>query len=137
MPERGRPGPGLVATELVLHRTLSVGERQDVSFVVSYEPPASVPGPVRPAEPVFRHLVTRPIESLDLGLSFDPDGAPDEVLICRWRARDGVEISRRALRVPGCRSYQLVVADPVPGGYGWRWAAAPVRLKPRPGTSAA
>ena len=137
VPERGRPGPGLVATELVLDRTLGLGERHDVSFLVSYEPRAgSVP--VRPAETVVRQLVTHPLESLDLGLSFDPAAPPGAVLTCRWRARDGAEVSRRELTVPGCRSYELVVADPAPGGYGWRWAgAAPVRLPARPGTSAA
>jgi hypothetical protein len=135
--ERGRPGPGLVATELVLGRTLGVGERHEVSFLVSYEPRAgSVP--VRPAEPVLRQLVSRPLESLDLGVSFDPAALPGAVLACRWRPRDGAEISRRELTVPRCRSYELVVADPAPGGYGWRWAAAaPVPLPTRPGTSAA
>jgi hypothetical protein len=137
VPERGRPGPGLVATELVLGRALGLGERHDVSFLVSYEPRA-VSVPVRPAGPVLLQLVTRPLESLDLGLSFDPAGPPGAVLACRWRPRDGAELSRRELTVPGCWSYQLVVADPVPGGYGWRWAAvAPARLPTRPGTSAA
>ena len=151
--ERGRPGPGLVATELLLDRTLEVGERYEVSFFVSYEerdgsvpptgpvrPTGPVPptGPVRPAEPVLRQLVTSPLESLEFGVSFDPAAPPGAVLACRWRARDGAEVSRRELTVPGCRSYQLVVADPVPGAYGWRWAAvAPVRLPTRPGTSAA
>jgi hypothetical protein len=137
VPERGRPGPGLVATELVLGRTLGAGERYDVSFLVSYEPrPGAMP--VRAVEPVFRQLVTRPLESLDLGLSFDPAAPPRAVLACRWRARDGAEVSRRELTVPGCRSYQVVTADPVPGSYGWRWAAVtPARLPTRPGTSAA
>jgi hypothetical protein len=123
VPERGRPGPGLVATELVLGRTLGVGERHDVSFLVSYEPRAGS-APVRPADPVLRQLVTRPLESLDLCLSFDPAAVPGAVLACRWRARDGAEVARRELTVPGCRSYELLVADPAPGGYGWRWAAA-------------
>jgi hypothetical protein len=135
--ERGQPGPGLVATELLLPRTLAAGERHDVTFLVSYEPrPGLVPG--RLAEPVFRHLVTHPAESLHLGLSFDPATPPGAVATYRWRARDGAEVSRRELTVPGCRSYELVITDPVPGGYGWRWAAVPVRLRDRPpGTSAA
>ena len=139
--ERGRPGPGLVATELVLQRTLALGERGDLTLLVSYEPRAGVPA--RPAEPVFRQLVAHPLESLHLGLSFDPAARQSAVVTYRWRARDGAEVSRRELTMPGCRSYELVVADPVPGGYGWRWAAvapvAPVRLqdRPAPGTSAA
>ena len=137
VPERGRAGPGLVATELVLDRALGIGERHDVSFLVSYEPRAGSE-PVRPAEPVFRQLVSHPLESLDLGLSFDPAAPPRAVLTCRWRPRDGAEVSRRELTLPGCRSYELVVADPAPGCYGWRWAgAATVRLPVRSGTSAA
>jgi len=138
VPERGRAGPGLVATELVLDRALGIGERHDVSFLVSYEPRNTGSAPVRPAEPVFRQLVSHPLESLDLGLSFDPAAPPRAVLTCRWRPRDSAEVSRRELTVPGCRSYELVVADPAPGGYGWRWAgAATVRLPVRSGTSAA
>ena len=137
VPERGRAGPGLVATELVLDRSLGPGERYEVSFLVSYEPRAGTV-PARPAEPVLRQLVTRPLESLDLGLSVDPAAPPGAVLACRWRARDGAEVSRRELTLPGCRSYQVVVADPVPGSYGLRWAAvAPARLPTRSGTSAA
>jgi hypothetical protein len=136
VPEPGRSGPGLVATELVLPRALALGERHDVTFLVSYEPWAGAPA--RPAA-VFRQLVAHPVENLYLGLSFDPAAAPGAVLTYRWRARDGAEVTRRELTVPGCRSYELVVADPVPGGYGWRWAAAPARLLERrpPGTSAA
>jgi endogenous inhibitor of DNA gyrase (YacG/DUF329 family) len=140
VPERGRPGPGLLATELVLDRRLARGECHDVSFLVTYEPRRGT-GPAsagRPAPPLFRHVVERPLERLDLSLSFDP--APGAVLACRWRPRDGAETSRRELTVPGCRSYQLVIADPPPGGYGWRWAAAAsARARPprRSGTSAA
>ena len=138
VPERGRPGPGLLATELVLDRVLAGGECQDVSFLVMYEPRrGTAPAPAgRLAAPVFRHAVERPLERLDLSVSFDPAAAPDAVLACRWRPRDGVETCRRELTVPGCRSYQLVIADPAPGGYGWRWAAA-ASARIRPGTSAA
>jgi hypothetical protein len=38
VPERAGPVPGLVATELVLDRTLALGERYGVSFLVSYDP---------------------------------------------------------------------------------------------------
>jgi hypothetical protein len=137
VPERGRAGAGLVATELVFDRSLGPGERYGVSFLVSYEPRAGTV-PARPAEPVLRQLVTSPLESLDLGLSVDPAAPPGAVLACRWRARDGAEVARRELTRPGCRSYQVVVADPVPGSYGLRWAAVtPARLPTRPGTSAA
>jgi hypothetical protein len=138
VPERGRRGPGLVATELVLDHPLARGERRDVSFLVSYDHRSGA-APARRLRPVFRHVVERPLESLDLSVSFDPAAEPGAVLACRWRPRDGAETSRRELTVPGCRAYQLVVADPAPGGYGWRWAAAPVgqRAPRRPGTSAA
>ncbi len=130
----GLPGPRLVAAELLLDRPLLRGELHELSFGVRYEP-----GPRRPGEPVFRHLLDQPAERLDLSVSFESQAEPAAMLACRWRPRDGAELSRRAVTVPGCLAYQLVVDDPAPGGYGWRWVPTPVRLPAprRPGTSAA
>jgi hypothetical protein len=134
VPEPGLRGTGLIAAELVLDRTLARGERHELSFQVRYEPGP----PARPVEPAYRHLVEQPAERLDLSVVFDPRAMPAELLACRWRPRDGTEITRAAVTGPGGQAYRLVVEDPGPGGYGWRWAPAPVRLRaPRPGASAA
>jgi endogenous inhibitor of DNA gyrase (YacG/DUF329 family) len=119
----GLPGPRLAAVELVLDRRLARGEVHELSFAVRFDP-----GPRRPAEPEFRYLLDQPAQRLDLSVSFDPRAEPAEMLACRWRPRDGSEQSRRAVTVPGCRTYQLVVDDPAPGGYGWRWVPASLRL---------
>jgi endogenous inhibitor of DNA gyrase (YacG/DUF329 family) len=137
VPEPRTPGPSgrrLVAVELVLDRPLARGDVHELSFAVGYQP-----GPRRPGDPLFRHVLGQPAERLDLSVSFDPRAEPTEILTCRWRPRDGAELSRRPVTVPGCRAYQLVVDDPAPGGYGWRWAPAPVRLpdQGRSGSSAA
>ena len=108
------PGPRLAATELRLHHPLDQGETARFSVMVRYDP---VPG-----TPVVRWMVNRPYERLDLSMSFDQRSVPDAVLACRWRHRDGAEVARRDLTVPGCATYQLVVADPAPGGYGFRWS---------------
>lgn len=121
------PGPRLAAAELLLPRPLARGDTARFSVLVRYDP---VPG-----TPVVRWMVNRPYERLDLSLSFDPRSVPDAVLACRWRHRDGVEVARRDLTVPGCATYQLVVADPAPGGYGFRWAGRPAQVVR--GTSAA
>lgn len=119
----GPPGPRLVAVELVLDRPLARGEVHELSFAVRYQP-----GPRRPGDEAYRYVLHQPAQRLDLSVSFDPRSEPAEILACRWRSRGGAEASRRPVTVPGCRSYQLVVDDPAPGGYGWRWAPAPVRL---------
>jgi hypothetical protein len=121
------PGPALVATELVLDRTLARGEHHDFSLLVQYDPDAVG---LRPGEPLFRHQLDRPHERLDLSVSFDPRALPAEIRRCRWTHRDRAEHSR-AVTVPGCAAYQLVVTDPVPGGYGWQWRWAPA-LAARP-----
>ena len=129
-------GPALLAAELMLDRRLARGERHEFSFLVRYDPGSTW---TRPAEPVFVRTVARPYERLDLTLSFDQPAVPAEVLACRWRHRDGVEVARRRVTVPGCATYQMVVSDPAPGGYGWRWAPAvgrSARVR-QPGTSAA
>ena len=124
---RGRevcePGPvrgaRLHAAELVLDRRLARGERYALSFLVRYD---AVPGP---PQPVLRRLVQRPYERLDLSVRFEAPSAPGTVLACRWRPRDGTELARRDVTVAGCLDYRLVVTDPVPGGYGWRWLIPP------------
>jgi hypothetical protein len=122
VPEPGRTGPGLVATELRLDRPLARGERHRLSFLVRYGPG----GPGGRGPFVFRHVVGRPLESLDLAVSFEPRALPAGILACRWRIRDGVETARRETTLAGCRSYERVVADPAPGWYGWCWVPAGV-----------
>jgi hypothetical protein len=117
VPELGPvPGPRLAAAEILLDRRLSRGESHELTLAVRYHP--------APGAPLVRWTVNRPYESLDLSVRFDPASAPATVLACRWRHRDGVEVARREVSVPGCSTYQLVVSDPAPGGYGWRWAPA-------------
>ncbi|HST67352.1 MAG TPA: hypothetical protein VLM05_19415 [Mycobacteriales bacterium] len=117
------PGARLTAVELVLDDPLARGEVHELSFAVRYEP-----GSRRPGLPLFRHLLDRPAERLDLSVRFDPRSEPAEMLACWWRRRDGVEMCRRPVTEPGRRTYRLSIDDPVPGGYGWRWVPAPVRL---------
>jgi endogenous inhibitor of DNA gyrase (YacG/DUF329 family) len=119
----GRGGPRLTAVELLLDRPLSRGEVYELSFAVRYQP-----GSRRSGDPVYRHLLDRPAELLDLTVHFDPRTEPAEVLVCRWKQRTGAELSRREVTVPGCTTYRLVLDDPAPGGYGWRWVPTPVRL---------
>lgn len=134
------PDQRLVAVELLFDRPLARGEHHVFSFLVQYDAEIGAP---RGAEPLFRHVQIHPCERLDLTVSFDRRSLPSDVLQCRWRDRDLRELRREVKTVPGCVAYQLVVADPVPGGYGWRWSWAPaldtiaaVGVR-RPGTSAA
>lgn len=106
-------GPRLAAAELVLDRRLARGESHEFTVTVRYDP--------APGRPLVRWMVNRPYERLDLSVSFDPGSVPVAVLACHWRHRDGAEVARREVTVPGCSRYQLAVADPAPGGYGWRW----------------
>jgi hypothetical protein len=110
------PGPvagaRLVATELRLPRALARGERHELTVRVRY----GAAGPL-----VARRVVHHPYERLDLSVSFDPAAVPVAVLACRWRHRDGAEVDRAEVTRPGASAYRLGVADPAPGGYGWRW----------------
>lgn len=144
-PEAPAPVPAdqrLVAAELLFDRTLARGEHHEFSFLVQYDAELAAP---RMAEPLFRHVQVQPCERLDLTVSFDRRSIPAEVLACRWRQRDLIEVWRQPKTRPGCLAYQLVITDPVPGGYGWRWGWAPALdsvagvgiRRPRPGTSAA
>lgn len=107
----------LMAAELVFDRALGRGERYDFSFLVQSDAEWDPP---RPPDPVFRHLQSRPCEKLDLAVTFDRKTRPVSVLECRWRPRDLAEVVRR--RPPEqCWQYRLIIDDPRPAGYGWRW----------------
>ena len=114
-------GPRLVATELCFDRRLVRGERYDFSFLVEYGADADR-GMRRLPEPVFRHVQEEPCERLDLSVSFDRAAIPAQVSHCRWRPRDLAEVVRTPKTRRDCWQYRLVVDDPLPGGYGWRWA---------------
>jgi hypothetical protein len=115
----GGTGFPLLAAELLLPGPLARGEHHDFCFAVHYHTdhrsdrvPASV----------FRHLQAQPCERLDLSVAFPPEATPAEMLQCRWRQRDLAEVWRSARTLDGCREYRLLVDDPAPGGYGYRWA---------------
>lgn len=120
------PGPALVAAELLLDRRLARGEHHDFSFLVRYD---ADPVALRPVEPAVRHQLDRPHERLDLTVSFHRESLPAEIRRVRWTHRDRGAVSR-AVTVPGCPTYQLVVTDPVPGGYGWQWRWSPAVARP-------
>jgi hypothetical protein len=142
------PGPALVprdqrlvALELVLDHPLARGERHRFSFLVQYDAEVALP---RMTLPQFRHVQVQPCEWIDLKVSFDRRSVPEEVRQCRWRQRDLAEVWSRSRTLPGCLDYQLVITDPAPGGYGWRWQWGPaldqvagVGRRPRAGASAA
>jgi hypothetical protein len=115
------PDERLVALELLFDHPLACGERHRFSFLVQYDAELALP---RVPLPLFRHVEGLPCERIDLTVSFDRRSTPAEVLQCRWRQRDLVEVWSRS-KTPGCLCYQLVVADPAPGGYGWRWSWGP------------
>jgi hypothetical protein len=109
----------LAAVELRFDRRLRKGERYEFTFSVGYVRE-------RPVEPFFRHVQVQPCERLHLALTFDPASPPATVSECRWREADlRLEVDRRRT-LPGCLAYELVAADPVPGGYGWRWDLGPL-----------
>jgi hypothetical protein len=135
------PEQRLVALELLFDHPLARGERHGFSFLVQYDAELALP---RTTLPLFRHVEMQPCERIDLTVSFDRRSVPDEVVQCRWRHRDLAEVWSRPRTLPGCQGYQLVVADPAPGGYGWRWVWGPasdsvagVGRRPRAGVSAA
>jgi hypothetical protein len=115
------PDLRLTALELLFDRPLARGERHSFSFLVQYDTEQALPRTL----PLFRHIEVQPCEWIDLTVSFDRRSVPDEVRQCRWRQRDLAETWSRSKTRPGCLDYQLVVTDPAPGGYGWRWRWGP------------
>jgi hypothetical protein len=78
-------GADAFLTEILLARTLDVGETTSLEFWLTYQNPGD---PDDPQEREYRRAVLRHMENYDVRVEFHPDQLPTRVWWARW---DGVE----------------------------------------------
>ncbi len=78
------------STEILLARTLDLGETITLEYWITYRFPGD---PEDPAEREFRRAVMRHVENLDMRVEFHPDKLPAQVWWAHW---DGVDGKRSA-----------------------------------------
>lgn len=75
----------MFATEILLARTLDLGETTTLEYWLTYQYPGNM---ADPGEREQRHAVLRHLENFDMRVEFHPDRLPARVLWARW---DGIE----------------------------------------------
>lgn len=109
---RARPSLGLVAFELLLDQPLGPGEETLVEYLLPLPAPTTTQW--------IRTEVGTGMREVTLQAVFDPARNPEQVRLTTQETASGATGSRVLEGSEG--SYQFVVLDPEPGGYGLEWS---------------
>ncbi len=115
-------GPDVFATEILLARTLDLGETLTLEYWLSYRYPGN---PADRAEREYRRAVIRQVDNLDMRIEFHPDQVPAQIWWAHWDGTDGPVLEREPVTLDSqhsvhryLRSLQKTVA-----GFYWQWDA--------------
>lgn len=117
-----RIGPEVFATEIVLARTLDVGETLTLEYRLSYRYPGD---PADPAEREYRRAVIRQVENLDMRIEFHPRQLPARIWWARWDGVEGQVLEREAVTLDSQHSVHryLRSLEKTVAGFYWQWEA--------------
>lgn len=114
-------GPDVFFTEILLARTLDIGETITLEYWITYRYPGNREDP---AEREFRRAVMRQVENLDMRVEFSGACMPARVLWAQWDGVDGDVISSEEIALDSqysahryLRSLERAVA-----GFYWTWS---------------
>jgi hypothetical protein len=117
-----RIGPDVFATQILLARTLDVGETLTFEYWLSYRYPGD---PHDPGEREYRRGGLRQVDNLDMRIEFHPDMLPARVWWAHWDGGDGSVLEREAVSLDSQHSahrYLRSLEKTVVGFY-WEWDA--------------
>jgi hypothetical protein len=120
--EVSKIGEDVFATQIMLARTLDLGETITFEYSVSYR----YPGDLRdPAEREYRRGVIRQLDNFDMRVEFHPDKLPSGVWWAHWDGGDGSVLEREAVSLDSQRSVHRYVRslEKTVVGFYWEWAA--------------
>jgi hypothetical protein len=118
--ELRRFGPDVFATEILLARTLGLGETITMEYATTFRYPGD---PADPHEREYRRAVMAGLENLDVRVEFHPDRLPSRLWWASWDGVDGEIIAAQEAALDSqhsahryLRSLQRTVV-----GFYWRW----------------
>ncbi len=113
-------GRNFFATEILLSRTLDIGETLTLEYWLSYRWP---PGDTSARE--YRRAVMRQIHNLDVRVEFHPEQLPDQVWWAHWDGTDGRVLEREAVTLDSQNSVHryLRSLERTAAGFYWEWDA--------------
>ncbi len=118
--ELRRVGPDVYATEILLARTLGLGETLTVEYTTTF---GSVGDPQDRFNREYRRAVVDQLENLDLRIQFHPDKLPSGLWWATWEGVDGDVVGRQQVALDSqhaAQRYLRTVQRAVVGFY-WRW----------------
>jgi hypothetical protein len=106
--------------EILLARTLDLGETITLEYWVTYRYPGD---PADPAEHWHRRAVMRHAENIDMRVEFHANRPPAQVWWAHWDGTEGDVIQREAVSLDSqCSVHRYVrSADKTVVGFYWRW----------------
>jgi hypothetical protein len=107
-------------TEILLSRTLELGETITLEYLVTYRYPGNM---ADPAEREQRRAVLRDLENFDMRVEFSPDRLPKRVWWARWDGVDGevAEQQQVSLDSQHAAHRYLRSASKTVVGFRWDW----------------
>jgi hypothetical protein len=115
-----RIGDDVFCTEILLARTLDLGETITLEYWITYRYPGDL---ANPAEREFRRAVMRQVENLDMRVEFHPDRLPARAWWAHWDGVDGDVIGREAVTLDSQHSAHryLRSLEKTVAGFYWQW----------------
>jgi hypothetical protein len=113
-------GEEVFSTEIMLARTLDLGETLTLEYWTTYRYPGNL---ADPEEREFRRAVIRHIENLDMRVEFQPETLPARVWWARWDGIEGSVLEREVVTLDtefSAHRY-LRSLDKAVAGFYWQW----------------
>jgi hypothetical protein len=110
----------MFATEILLARTLDLGETTTLEYWLTYRYPGNM---TDPAESEQRHAVLRHLENFDMRVEFHPDQLPARVWSARWDGIDGDVAEQQEVSLDSqhaAHRYLRSISKTVVG-FRWEW----------------
>lgn len=107
-------------TEILLSRTLDLGETHALEYWLTYRFPGDL---TDQTECEFRRAVMRQVANLEMRIEFDPDRLPARVWWAHWDGVDGAVVDREAVTLDWQHSAHRYVqsVDKTVIGFQWSW----------------
>jgi hypothetical protein len=108
----------VLATEILLTRTLELGETLTLEYRVTHHYPDDVPYPVECEQ---RQAVLRQLENLDMRVEFHPDRLPAKVWWARWDGVDGGVMEEQEVPLDSQHAVHRFLRSVTKTVVGFRW----------------
>jgi hypothetical protein len=113
-------GSDVFATEILLARTLGLGDTTTIEYVTTFRYPGD---PADPREREYRRAVMARLENFDLRIEFHPDQLPSRLWWASWDGVDGPVLAQQEAMLDSQHAAQryLRSLERTVVGFHWDW----------------